>query len=161
MNCFLSRLALGALLASVTVAGAQEPQARGERVEARKGGNDELWTLGDKTWDFKDVLTAYVPAKGHVEMREGQGRLAVWRLTLAKDFEDGVQRLHEELRGSPFRIMLLDAERTVINQDLPGTITPVPARAGDTIELYVALPNENILKDVKFVRVQRRTDVGF
>ena len=161
MSCFLRAVALGLVLSGCAVVSAQQSQGRGERIEGRKGDNEEVWTLNDRTWDFKDVMTAYAPAKGHVEVREGQGQLAVWRLTLAKDFEEGTQRLHEEMRGSPFRVVLLDANRTVINQDVPGSITPVPARMGDSVEFYVALPSDNILKDVKYIRVQRRTDVGF
>lgn len=161
MNCLMRAIPFGVVLIAAAIAGAQEAKQRTERFEARKGENVETWTLGEQTWDFKDVLTAYAPAAGHSESREGQGRLATWRLKLVKDFEEGTQRLHEEMRGSPFRIVLLDAERTIINQDLTGSITPVPARLGDTIELFVVLPSEVILKDVKFVRVQRRTNVGF
>lgn len=161
MNCLMRACPLGVVLIVAAIAGAQEAKQRSERIEARKGENTETWTLGDRTWDFKDVLTAYAPVAGHSESREGQARLATWRLKLVKDFEEGTQRLHEEVRGSPFRIVLLDAERTIINQDLPGSITPVPARMGDTIELFVVLPSDTILKDVKFVRVQRRTGVGF
>jgi hypothetical protein len=130
------------------------------RVEAKK----EVivnWSLGDQAWSFKDILSAYEPVKGYLEPRPSQGTLAVWKLRLVRDFESGASTLHSETRGSPFKIVLLDAERTVINPDVHAQITPVSGRMDDTIELYVGLPDAQILKDVKIIRVERRTDVGF
>ena len=140
--------------------GREDPRSP-RRIEAQKGDMPENWTLGDHAWDFKDVLAAYEPVKGHIEARGERGDLAVWKLRLTKDFEEGAQRFHDDLRGSPFKIVLLDADRTAINPDLPATITPVPSRMDDTIEMYVVLPTAEILRDVKYIRVQRRTDVGF
>ena len=66
------------------------------------------------------------------------------------------------MRGSPFKIVLLDKERTVVNAGpIPAQITPVSGKSGDTIELLVGLPDAQLLKDAKTIRVQRRTDVGF
>jgi len=49
----------------------------------------------------------------------------------------------------------------VINPDLTFVqITPVSGKMDDTIELLIGLPDAQILKDVKMIRVQRRTDVG-
>jgi hypothetical protein len=161
------RWLIGAVLVSVLplAAVAQEKGRENGRsprpVEAQKAAEGEGWNLRGQAWDFKDIAGAYEPVKGRIEARNGSGELAVWKLKLTRDFEEGTQRFHEELRGSPFKIVLLDADRTVINQDLPATITPVPARIDDTIELYVALPSAEILRDVKTIRVQRRTDVGF
>ncbi len=142
--------------------GQQEPPAAEPptRVEARR----EVvvnWTLGDQAWNFKDILAAYEPVKGYSEPRGSQGTLAVWKLRLVKDFEDGSARLHEETRGSPFKIVLLDAERTVINADLPAQITTISGKMDDTIELLVGLPDAQVLKGAKSIRVQRRTNVGF
>jgi len=131
------------------------------RIDARR---DVIinWSLGDQVWLFNDVLTAYEPVKGFLEPRANQGNLAVWRLRLTKDFEEGTIHLHEQMRGSPFKIVLLDAERTVVQtNDVPTQITPVSGKQGDTIELLVGLPDAQILKQVKIIRVQRRTEVGF
>jgi hypothetical protein len=97
-----------------------------------------------------------------MEPRPNQGNLAVWRLRLVKDFEEGTIKLHEQLLGSPFKVVLLDAERTVVKVgDIPTQIGPVSGRMGDAIELLVGLPDAELLKQVKTIRVQRRTDVGF
>ena len=57
--------------------------------------------------------------------------------------------------------MLLDADRTIIDPDHPATITVVPSKMDDTIELYVTMPDPQKLREVRTIRVQRRTDVGF
>jgi hypothetical protein len=137
------------------------PPESSPRVDARR----EVivrWTLGDQAWNFDDIRTAYEPVRGYLEPRPNQGTLAVWKLRMVKDFEEGTARLHEEMRGSPFKVVLLDADRTVINPDVPFVqITPVSGKMDDTLELLVGLPDAQILKDVKMIRVQRRTDVGF
>src|SRR5439155_15888330 len=139
---------------------AQQPQQPQEpqRTEAKK---EVSWTLGDQAWNFKDILSAYEPVKGYLESRGNQGPLAVWKLRLVKDFEEGAAKLHEEIRGTPFKIVLLDADRTIIDPDHPATITVVPSKMDDTIELYVTMPDPQKLREVRTIRVQRRTDVGF
>jgi hypothetical protein len=148
---FTSMLGMSAL-------GAQEAR---QRPEARQGDATETWRLVDQSWDFKDVLTAYAPVKGTIESSDDRGDLAVWKLQLVRDMEDGAARLHEEMRGSPFKIVLLDRDRAVINPDVQARITPVPSKTGDAIEMYVPLPNRELLQQVRYIRVQRRTDVGF
>jgi hypothetical protein len=141
--------------------GAQQPPETPSRVEARRSVVVN-WALGDQAWNFNDILTAYEPVKGYLESRPNQGNLAVWKLRLVKDFEEGAARFHEEMRGSPFKIVLLDTDRSVINAaEIPVQITPVSGKMDDTIELLVGLPDAPLLKDVKIIRVQRRTDVGF
>jgi hypothetical protein len=147
-------------LAALAMAQEAQPPEPPTRIEAKK----EVivnWTLGEQAWNFKDILNAYEPVKGYLEPRANQGTLAVWKIRLVKDFEEGAARLHEEMRGSPFRVVLLDADRTIINPDLPAQITVLSGKMDDTIELYVALPDAPLLKEVKMIRVQRRTDVGF
>jgi hypothetical protein len=151
----------GVLALGLSLCAAAQQTQRQPRVEAQKTKAADSWTLGDQTWDFRDILAAYEPVKGHIESRNGGGDLAVWKLRLVRDLEEGAARLHEEMRGSPFKIVLFDAERIVVNPDLPATITPVPVRTDDVIELYVALPERQLLRDVKTIRIQRRTDVGF
>jgi hypothetical protein len=134
------------------------------RVEAKK----EVvvnWTLGDQSWSFKEVLMTYEPVRGYLEPGVDPagrpGTLAVWKLRTAKDMEEGTVRLHEQMRGSPFKVVLLDEDRLVVNPDAPAQITLPSGRAGDTLELRVALPDAEQLKQVKAIRVERRTDVGF
>jgi hypothetical protein len=146
--------------AALAMAQEAQPPEPPTRIEAKK----EVivnWTLGEQAWNFKDILNAYEPVKGYLEPRANQGTLAVWKIRLVKDFEEGAARLHEEMRGSPFKVVLLDADRTIINPDLPAQITVLSGKMDDTIELYVALPDAPLLKEVRMIRVQRRTDVGF
>jgi len=147
-------------VASATLA--QQQPAEPQRIEAKKEVTVTVnWTMGEQAWNFKDILTAYEPVKGYLEPRGNQGTLAVWKLRLIKDLEPGAAKLHEEIRNTPFKVVLLDADRTVIEADAPIGITMVTGKMDDTIELYVTLPEEAKLKQVKLVRVQRRTDVGF
>jgi hypothetical protein len=139
---------------------AQQPETPGPRVEARK----EIvinWTLGDQSWNFKEVLAAYEPIRGFIEPRGRQGTLAVWKMRLTKAFEEGTVALHEQMPGSPFKVVSLDADRTIINPDLPAQITPPSGKMDDTIELLIALPDNSELSKVKSIRIQRRTEVGF
>ena len=164
MNRLLVLLSVMVLLVPVARLLSQQPGAQPPEPPARVEARREVvvnWTLGDQAWNFRDVLSAYEPVKGYLEPRPNQGNLAVWKLRLVKDMEVGAARLHEETRGSPFKVVLLDAERTVITQDLPAQITPISGKMDDTIELLVGLPDAQVLKEAKMVRVQRRTDVGF
>src|SRR5436190_15417317 len=60
------------------------------------------WSLGEQAWNFDDIRAAYDPVRGYLEPRQNQGTLAVWKLRMVHDFEEGAARLHEEMRGSPF-----------------------------------------------------------
>jgi hypothetical protein len=152
----------GALwLSAGVIAVAQQPQqTEPQRVEARR----EViinWTLGDQAWNFRDVLTSYEPVKGYLESHGNERMVAVWKLRLVKELEVGAAKHHEEMLGSPFKVVLLDAERTVVDSDAPAQITtPVGAKMDDTIELRVGLDVQT-LKSAKVIRVQRRTEVGF
>jgi hypothetical protein len=152
------------LLPPPPTATSTQPQAP-PRVEARKEVTVK-WMLGDQIWIFDDILSAYEPVKGWLEPPGTQGltptgNLADWKLRLAKEFEAGSIAFHSEVRGSPFKVVLLDADRTVINDDAPAQITMPSGKIGDTIDLFVALPDASKLRDVRFIRVERRTKVGF
>jgi len=139
----------------------QPPQpAEPQRIEARK----EVivnWTLGDQAWNFNDIRTTYEPVKGYLEQHGNEGFVAVWKLRLLRELETGASKHHEEMLGSPFKVVLLDADRTVVDSDAPAQITtPVGAKADDTIEFRVGL-DAQALKGAKVIRVQRRTEVGF
>src|SRR6478672_7527713 len=164
---YLLAIATLLLTASLSAQQSAPPQPGGQppesppRMDARREVSVR-WTLGDQAWNFDDIRTAYEPVRGYLEPRPNQGTLAVWKLRMVRDFEEGASRHHEEMRGSPFKVVLLDADRTVINPDVPFVqITPVSGKMDDTIELLVGLPDAQILKVVKMIRVQRRTDVGF
>jgi len=173
MSKFHAMVAALALMALSTQAIAQQPQpaplqqppAPPPRVDAKKEVTIK-WTMGDQGWNFDDILSAYEPVKGYMEPPGTQGsnptgNLAVWKMRLVKDFEAGAIAFHEQVRGSPFKVVLLDADRTVINPDAPAQITAPSGKVGDTIELYVALPDNNRLREVRFIRVEKRTEVGF
>jgi hypothetical protein len=148
------------IVATPSLAQQAQPPQEPQRTEAKRSVVIS-WSLADQAWDFNDIKGAYEPVKGYLESRGNQGPLAVWKLRLVKDFEEGAAKLHEEIRGTPFKIVLLDADRTIIDPDHPATITVVPNKMDDTIELYVPMPDPAKLKEVRTVRVQRRTDVGF
>jgi hypothetical protein len=154
-------MSLCSAVAFLAGAAAQE-QPAAEALPGQPAKQPVLRTLGEQTWHFTDIQATYEPRKGSVEPRGGQaGNQAVWTLRLVKDMDPGAARLQEEMRGSPFRIVLLDAERTVINQDIVPQITPISGKAEDTIQLYVPLPDAPLLREVKYIRVERRTNVGF
>jgi hypothetical protein len=151
------------LIAPLDLLAQEQPPAASPRVEAKK----EVivnWTLGDQAWDFKDILTGYEPIRGHLEQGgdgNEKGMLAVWKLRQIRDAEPGAVQLHTNIPGSPFRVILLDSDRTVINQDAAARITEPSGKMDDTIMLYVALPDTPLLKEVKSVRLVKRTDIGF
>jgi hypothetical protein len=169
MNRLWEACVLAALINIAVSSLAQEqppaaPPTAASRVEAKK----EVvvnWTLGDQTWNFREILMTYEPVRGYLEPGVDPtgkpGTLAVWKLRTVKDLEEGAVRLHEQMRGSPFRVVLLDEDRLVVNPDAPAQITLPSGRAGDTLELRVALPETESLKQIKSIRLERRTDVGF
>src|SRR5881409_3732644 len=99
-------------LSAAVTAAAQQPQppqpAEPQRVEARK----EVivnWALGDQAWNFRDVMNTYEPVKGYLEPHGNEGYIAVWKLKLVRELEAGAAKHHEEMLGSPFKVVLLNA----------------------------------------------------
>jgi hypothetical protein len=138
---------------------AQQPQqpAAAPLVEAKK----EVvvnWTLGDQLWDFKQVLAVYEPIKGALIPEK---QLAVWTLQLAKDMQPGEVGLHAETQGTVFRPVMLNAEKLVLATDTKVQVTPISGRMGDTLQMIVQLPDAQTLTQVKTIRIERRTNVGF
>jgi hypothetical protein len=142
------------------MAGASQAQQRPvdapPLVEAKK--EQVVYALGGQLWEFKQILTAYEPIKGVFEPLTNE---AIWTLQLVKDFQPGEVGLQRELAGSPFRPVLLDADRGVIAADAPVEISEITGKQGDTIRMIVHLPDEEILAQVKTIRIERRTQVGF
>jgi hypothetical protein len=134
-----------------------QPPASELPVEAKK----EVivnWTLGDQVWDFKQVSTTYEPVKGIFDPRS---RTAIWTLRLVRDLRPGEAGLHANVKGSPFRPVLLDAEKIVLASDAPVELTPLEGKLGDVVRMLVQLPAADVLSQAKTVRVERRTNVGF
>lgn len=150
----LGGLCLGVVASLV---GQQRPADAPPLVEAKK----EVivnWTLGGQTWDFKSVLATYEPVKGVYEPLTNE---AIWTLQLVRDLEPGAKVLHNETMGTPFRPVLLTAEKLVAAQDAKVLMTAVSGKLGDTIQIVVQLPEKESLDRIKFIRIERRTNVGF
>jgi len=153
------------LICSANIVGqgqqATQQQPEPPRAEAKK----EVivnWTLGEQTWSFREIDAAYEPEKGTIEpSRYSRSGMAVWTLRLVKDFDPGTTLLHDNQPATPFKIVFLDSDRTVINIDAAARMTPVSGKIGDTVQLYIELPDPQLLKDIRYVRVMRRTNIGF
>jgi len=154
----MNRLVAGAWLLMIGIVAAQQrPADAPPLVEAKK----EVivnWTLGNQIWDFKAILTAYEPVKGVFDPLTNQ---ATWTLQIAKDLEPGAAALHNETQGTPFKPVLLTAEKAVMALDSKVQMTAVTGKMGDTIQIDVKLPEKETLDAVKLIRVERRTNVGF
>jgi hypothetical protein len=166
MNIIAKSLLSGGLVwALAALSLAQEPprppEATPQPIEAKKQVI-VLWTLGSQSWSFTDVETTYEAERGTLYPRTDEALAhAVWKLRIVREMQPGEAIRHNEMPGSPFKVVLLDAQRTVINPDVPARITPITGKVGDTFDLVVQLPDEPLLSDVKYVRVTRRTEVGF
>ena len=84
-----------------------------------------IWSLGDQTWEFGELATAYLPAKGTFNPAT---REAVWTLQLAKDFTPGEIGLQNAVAGSPFKATFLDEEKALVVGDARIKITPITSR---------------------------------
>src|SRR5262245_23435515 len=113
-------------LSAAAIAAAQQPPPQPQppqpvepqRIDARK----EVvvnWTMGDQGWNFNDIRATYEPVKGYLESHGNEGFVAVWKLRLVRELETGASKYHEEMLGSPFKVVLLDADRTVVDSDAP------------------------------------------
>src|SRR5438876_11243578 len=110
-----------------SVAFAQRPADAPPIIEAKK----EVivnWTLDGKTWIFKEIATAYEPVKGEFDPLKNE---AVWTLQLVRDFQPGEAILHTQMERTPFQPVTLDANKTIITEDLRVKITPVTGNTGD------------------------------
>jgi hypothetical protein len=135
---------------------AAQPPPPAPVVEAKKRVI-VTWTLGEQEWDFNDVLSAYEPVKGVFDPNIHH---AIWTLELAKDLLPGEVTLHQQEEGTPFKVVLLDAERVPLAVGAAVTVSPISGKKGDRIIATFAVAPD-VMKIVKTVRVQRRTKVGF
>ena len=155
---FHLRVALVAFVFALTAAGAlayaqeQDPPL----VEATK---QETWTLGEQQWDFKDVAAAYVPVKGTYNAKTG---VAEWTLEIVKELAAGEVGTHESLEGSPFKPVLLDAEKVALSDEPEVKFaTKLTGKPGDKVKIAVQLPKAEVLATARHIRIQRRTRIGF
>jgi hypothetical protein len=149
-------LAFAWLSATGVAIGQQRPADAPPIVDGKKVSM--IWTLGDQIWEFKDTLSVYEPVKATFDPLT---RKAVWMLELVKDLDAGTVALHQETRGTPFKPVLLNADRTVIPADAVVEITTISGKMGDTVSMTVQLPDKETLATVKLIRVELRTKVGF
>jgi hypothetical protein len=137
---------------------AVQPQDESPPVELIEAARQEIWTLGELQWDFRDIATAYVPVKGLLNPQTG---VVEWTLEIVREMSDGEVGLHENLDGTPFRPMFLDAERIALEEDAPVRMTRITGKVGDRVKMTLRLPEGVDPGSVRFVRIGRRTKVGF
>jgi hypothetical protein len=145
------------LIAMATALAQQRPADAPPIVEAKK----EVvvnWTLGAQTWEFKSIKETYEPVKGSYDPLSNEAR---WTLQLARDLEPGAAGLHNNIMGTPFQPTLLTAEKMVFATDAKVQMTASSGKMGDTIEVYIQLPEAETLATIKYIRLERRTNVGF
>jgi hypothetical protein len=163
MNRLITVFLVSVVVSAAQAIVAQQPKAQPTPepepeplVEAKK---HEIWSLGDQEWDFKDVATAYMPVKGALNAKTGA---AEWTLEIVKELAPGEVGVHESTEGSPFKVVLLDGEKIVLAVEprvrLASKLTGKP---GDKVKVVLQLPKAEALSQAKFVRIERRTKVGF
>ena len=125
-------------------------------MEATK---QETWTLGDQLWDFKDVTAVYQPVKATLNPKTGA---AEWMLEIVKELAAGEVGLHENVEGSPFKVVLLDADKIVLAEEPEVRLaSKLTGKQGDKVKIVVQLPSAEVLSQARHVRIERRTKVGF
>jgi hypothetical protein len=154
-----------ALASLVSSAGAQDipptpPMAPAASAEPPSGAEaaNLVMELGEQRWDFIDVFTTYRPVKGALNPATNT---AIWTLELVRPLVPGEASFHESIESSPFRPVFLDEEKVVLQTDSPVQITPVVGQPGDRLRMTIELPPAEIMKDVRHIRIERRTRVGF
>jgi hypothetical protein len=150
----LSLLALALLQPPAT---AQE-LANGQAEPPAADEMEWLHTLGDQTWDFRQLAPTYKPLKGELDPQTGK---AVWTLELMKDLTPGEIALQAATQGSPFKPALLDEERILVKGSVRIALSEISGKTGDAIRATFLLPPAETLARVKTIRIERRTQIGF
>ena len=127
-------------------------------AEAKYDDEQMIWTLGNQVWEFGDVETAYLPAKGSFDPMT---REAVWTLQIVRDMTPGEVGFQTTLAGSPFQPTFLDADKVLLVDDARVKITTISGKQGDSIRVTIRLPEDAVLAGVALIRLQRRTEIGF
>ena len=142
----------------VLAANAQTAKLPVPAIEASYDDEQMIWTLGDQVWEFGELATTYLPAKGEFNP---ETREAVWTLQIVRDLTPGEIGFQNTLAGSPFQPMLLDADKIMLLSDARVTITKISGRLGDAIRVTIRLPDEAALAKAALIRLERRTEIGF
>jgi len=142
----------------VLAANAQTAKLPVPAIEANYDDEQMIWTLGDQVWEFGELATTYLPAKGEFNP---ETREAVWTLQIVRDLTPGEVGFQNALAGSPFQPMLLDADKIMLLSDARVTITKISGRLGDAIRVTIRLPDEEALAKAALIRLERRTEIGF
>jgi len=142
----------------VLAANAQTAKLPVPAIEAGYDDEQMIWTLGDQVWEFGELATTYLPAKGEFNP---ETREAVWTLQIVRDLTPGEIGFQNTLAGSPFQPMLLDADKIMLLSDARVTITKISGRLGDAIRVTIRLPDEAALAKAALIRLERRTEIGF
>ncbi|MCI0360125.1 MAG: hypothetical protein L0211_16730 [Planctomycetaceae bacterium] len=155
----LSILMLAGLVLAQQPKPEPKPEAQPEPEPLIEAKKQETWTLGDQEWDFKDVATAYAPVKGALNAKTGT---AEWTLEIVKELAPGEVGIHENTEGSPFKTVLLDADKVVLAEEPEVRFaSKLTGKPGERVKIVVQLPNAEVLSQAKFIRIERRTKVGF
>ena len=124
------------------------------------------WTMAEQMWDFHDVESTYEPVRGELDLNrvpeypDYHGK-AVWTLRIARDLLDGEVLMHKDVAGSPFKAVLLDADRVPVEVEMQVFFAAITGKKGDALKVHFILPKPEIWKNVRFIRIERRTKVGF
>jgi hypothetical protein len=150
---FAAMTGLVSCLASAVVLIAQEP------TPAAPERDEQAWLhkLGDQTWDFRQLATAYKPLKGELDPATNR---AVWTFELMKNLTAGEVAVHASTPGSPFKPVLLDEEKAAIKANVRVKLGEISGKAGDSVRATFQLPPEGLAK-VKLIRIEKRTEIGF
>ena len=180
MRWLLAMGQAGAICLAASLAGAQEqpllpaqpvqpaqpvPQPQLPPIEAKKHVL-VTWSMGDQFWDFHEVDSTYEPVRGELDLNrfpefpDYHGK-SVWTLRIARDLLDGEVLMHKDVVGSPFKAVLLDADRVPVEVEMQVFFAAITGKKGDSLKVHFILPKPEIWKNVKFIRIERRTKVGF
>lgn len=145
-------------LALTALARSEEPEPAPALVEAKYDDEQMIWTLGDQVWEFGELETAYLPAKGEFNPKT---REAVWTLQLVRELTPGEAGFQNTVAGTPFQPKFLDADKTTLLSDARVKITTISGRSGDAIRVTIRMPDEATLAKAALIRLERRTEIGF
>lgn len=171
MKRLFALVLVGGGLCVVNLAGAQEQPGLGQLggqppaiaqpllpvIEAKKQVV-VTWTLGEQHWDFSEVQNTYDPVSGSLDLNRGE---ATWTFEQARNMLEGEVVVHTQTEGSPFKAILLDADKVALGADMHIQFTKITGKKGDKLKAIFVLPPPEVLKLTKYIRIERRTKVGF
>ena len=153
-STFAAVMTVSCCLACPPILTAQEP------TPATPAFDEEalLHKLGDQTWDFRQLATAYKPLKGELDPATNR---AVLTFELMKNLTAGEVVVHATTPGSPFKLVLLDEEKAPLKGNVRVKLSEISGKAGDAVRATFHLPPAESLEKIKLIRVEKRTEIGF